>query len=173
MASSAARGPDTTPSPGSSAAAPVGLPGWGAVHHVGITVADLDRSVGYWERLLGVASRDRRTLQGPQLGTMVGYPGIRIEQCWVDLPAGGAIELLQYLDRDEPAYDPGTAHPGNVHVCLHVDDMDAAHAHAVACGAHPVSERPIDVAAGPRAGTRLAYLRDPDGVTLELVQPPR
>jgi catechol 2,3-dioxygenase-like lactoylglutathione lyase family enzyme len=35
-----------------------------------------------------------------------------------------------------------------------------------------VSEAPIDVAAGPRAGTRLAYLRDPDGVTLELVQPP-
>ena len=50
--------------------------------------------------------------------------------------------------------------------------MDAAHAHAVACGATAVSDRPIDVAAGPRAGTRLAYLRDPDGVTIELVQEP-
>jgi catechol 2,3-dioxygenase-like lactoylglutathione lyase family enzyme len=50
--------------------------------------------------------------------------------------------------------------------------MDAAHAHALACGATAVSERPIEVAAGPRAGTRLAYVRDPDGVTIELVQTP-
>ncbi len=131
------------------------------VHHVGITVDDLDRAVAFWERLVGVASRDRRVLQGPQLANMVGYGHVRIDSCWIDLPGGVALELLQYLGRDEAPYDPGTAHPGNVHVCLHVDDMDAAHAHAVACGATPVSERPIDVAEGPRAGTRLAYLRNP------------
>jgi catechol 2,3-dioxygenase-like lactoylglutathione lyase family enzyme len=146
---------------------------FGPVHHIGVTVADMDRAVAFWTSLLGAPSRDRALLHGPQLGTMVGYPGIHIESCWVDLPGGVALELLRYLDRDEAAYDPGTAHPGNVHVCLHVDDMDAAHAHAVACGATAVSERPIDVAAGPRAGTRLAYLRDPDGVTIELVQEPR
>jgi catechol 2,3-dioxygenase-like lactoylglutathione lyase family enzyme len=127
--------------------------GFGAVHHVGITVADMDRAVDFWTRL-------------------VGYPGIHIESCWVDLPGGVALELLRYLDRDDAPYDPGTAHPGNVHVCLDVEDMETAHAHAVACGATPVSEQPIEVAAGPRAGTRLAYLRDPDGVTIELVQRP-
>ena len=145
---------------------------FGPVHHVGITVSDLDRAVTFWEGLLGAAVRDRRLLQGPQLGTMVGYPGIHIESCWIDLPGAVALELLRYVDCDEPPYDPGTAHPGNVHVCLHVEDMDSAHAHAVACGATPVSERPIDVAVGPRAGARLAYLRDPDGVTIELVQDP-
>ncbi|CAA9218181.1 MAG: hypothetical protein AVDCRST_MAG76-630 [uncultured Acidimicrobiales bacterium] len=146
--------------------------GWGAIHHIGITVADLDRAIAFWEALLGTTSRDRRVLQGPQLGTMVGYAGIRIDSCWVDLPGGVALELLDYLDRDEPPYEPGTAHPGNVHVCLHVDDMDESHAHAVACGATPVSVGPIEVAAGPRAGSRIAYLRDPDGVTLELLQAP-
>ena len=142
------------------------------VHHVGISVADLDRSVAFWERLLGTPSRDRRVLEGPKLGIMVGYPGIRIDSCWVDLPGGVALELLQYLERDDAPYDPGTAHPGNVHVCFKVEDMDAAHSHAVACGARPVSDAPVDVPAGPNAGARLAYLRDPDGVTIELVQPP-
>lgn len=145
---------------------------FGPVHHVGVTVADLDRAVSFWARLLDASPRDRRVLEGPQLATMVGYPRIRIEVCWLDLPGGTALELLRYLDRDDAPYHPGTAHPGNVHVCLQVDDMDSAHAHAVACGARPVSERPIDVAAGPRAGARLAYLRDPDGVTIELVQEP-
>lgn len=160
-------------SPDPAAVGAATSPGWSAVHHVGITVIDLDRSVAFWERLLGATARDRRTLQGPQLATLVGYADIRIESCWMDLPGGVALELLQYLDRDEAPYHPGTAHPGNVHVCLAVEDMDAAHAHAVACGATPVSERPIDVAAGPRAGSRLAYLRQLDGATIELVQPPR
>ncbi|HEX3621710.1 MAG TPA: VOC family protein [Acidimicrobiales bacterium] len=158
-----------------SADDPVAAPApstFAGLHHVGVTVADLDRAVAFWERLSGATARDRAVLRGPQLGTMVGYPGVHIEACWVDLPGGLALELLRYLDRDDVPYDPGTAHPGNVHVCLQVSDMDVAHAHAVACGARPVSEQPIVVAAGPRAGARLAYLRDPDGVTIELVQEP-
>jgi catechol 2,3-dioxygenase-like lactoylglutathione lyase family enzyme len=143
-----------------------------AVDHVGVTVADLDRSIAFWERLLGIAGRDRDLLAGPRLGALLGYPaGLRIEACWIDLPGGGALELLQYLDRDEAPLPDGTAHPGNVHVCLRVDDMAAAHRHAVACGARPVGEGPIEVTAGPNAGMRVAYLRDPDGVTLELRQP--
>lgn len=144
-----------------------------AVHHVGITVADLTDAIAFWQRLLGTPPRDRRTLEGPQLGTLVGYSGVRIDSCWFDLPGDVALELLAYLDRPELPYDPGTAHPGNVHICLQVQDMIAAHAHAVSCGARPVSEAPIDVAQGPRAGTRVAYLRIPDGVTIELHQPPR
>jgi catechol 2,3-dioxygenase-like lactoylglutathione lyase family enzyme len=143
-----------------------------AVHHIGVSVADLPRSIAFWEGMLGVPGRDRRVLEGPQLGVLVGYPGVRIDSCWFDLPGGVALELLQYLDRDEAPYDPGTAHPGNVHVCLRVEDMAAAHAHAVACGGRPVSLAPIEIPRGPRAGTRVAYVRDPDGVTIELFQPP-
>jgi catechol 2,3-dioxygenase-like lactoylglutathione lyase family enzyme len=139
---------------------------------VGITVVDLERSIAFWEQLLTTTSRDRRVMEGPQVGVMVGYPGVHIDSCWIDLPGGVALELLQYLDRTDEPYDPGTAHPGNVHVCLQVADMDTMYAHALRCGARPVSERPIVVPAGPRAGTRLAYLRNPDGVTIELVQPP-
>lgn len=143
------------------------------VHHMGITVVELAASISFWQDLLGTPPRDRRTLEGPQLGTLVGYPGVRIDSCWFDLPGGVALELLQYLDRPEGPYEPGTAHPGNVHICLQVDDMERAHAHAVACGARPVSDAPIQVLHGPRAGTRVAYVRDPDGVTIELLQPGR
>ncbi len=143
------------------------------VHHVGVSVADLERSIAFWQRLLGAHGRDRRIREGPLLGILVGYPGVRVEQCWFDLPGGIALELLCYLDHSEAPYEPGTAHPGNVHVCLQVDDMSAAHAHAIACGASPVSAEPVKVPQGPRAGAQVAYLRDPDGVTIELFQPPR
>lgn len=149
------------------------MTGLRTVHHVGVSVADLDRAAAFWERLLGRPPRDRRTLDGPKLPGLVGYPQVRIESCWFDLPGGAALELLDYLEPAADAYDPGTPHPGNVHLCFEVADMRAAHAHAVACGAQPVSKTPIRVDAGPTAGTRIAYLRDPDGVTLELRQLPR
>ena len=144
-----------------------------AVDHVGISVADLDRSIAFWEGLLERPARDRRLLDGPGVGVLVGYPEVRIDSCWFDLPGGLQLELLQYLDRPEAPYDSGTAHPGNVHLCLQVGDMAAAHARAVACGARPVSADPIEVPRGPKAGTQIAYVRTPDGVTIELVAPPR
>lgn len=142
-----------------------------SLHHVGVSVVHLGRAIAFWEGMLGAPARDRRILEGPQLGVLVGYPGVRLDSCWFDLPGGVALELLQYLDRPEPPYDPGTAHPGNVHICLQVEDMDRAHARALACGATPVSATAIEIARGPKAGTRIAYVRNPDGVTIELVQP--
>jgi len=142
-----------------------------SVHHVGITVTDLERSIDFWTRLLGRPHRDRRILDGPRLGELLGYPAARIDSCWFDIPGGVALELLDYLEPHEDAYDPGNAHPGNVHVCLRVDDMSAAHARALSAGAVPVSPEPIEVKQGPRAGTKVAYVRDPDGVTIELLQP--
>jgi catechol 2,3-dioxygenase-like lactoylglutathione lyase family enzyme len=144
-----------------------------AVDHVGITVANLERAIGFWEHLLGVSARDREVLAGPRLGALLGYPaGIRIDCCWIDLPGGGALELLHYLDRDDAPYDGGTAHPGNVHLCLGVDDMAAALARAGAAGACRVGHGPVEVPAGPRAGMLIAYVRAPDGVTLEFRQLP-
>lgn len=165
----------------------------GAPHHVGITVADIERSAAFWERLVGAPTGATERLEGPGLARLVGYPGIRIDRRWVVLGEGVMLELLQYLDRAEAAHDPGTAHPGNVHICLKVSDMAEAHAHALGCGATAVGQGAttlgegdaavgerataagegwITVPAGPLAGARIAYLRDPDGVTIELFQPP-
>ncbi len=141
-------------------------------HHAGVTVRDLDRALAFWERFLGVAAHRRNVLDGPPVARLVGYAGARIERCWLHLPGGVELELVQYLDRDDEPYDEGTAHPGNVHLCVVVDEMRAAHAHAVSCGAVPVGDGPIDLAAGPYAGGRVAYVRNPDGITVELLELP-
>lgn len=144
-----------------------------ATHHIGITVTDLERSVRFWGALLDVTPGPVDQLRGPQLGRLVGYPAARVDRRWLVLPGGLNLELLQYLEPDADRYRPGTAHPGNVHVCLVVDDMETAHAHATACGAVPVTDGGwIEVPTGPKVGTRIAYLRDPDGVTIELFQHP-
>jgi lactoylglutathione lyase len=140
-------------------------------HHIGITVRDLDASERFWEELLGTKSVRRYTIEGAFIEEMSGYPGVVIRASQVNLPSGGYLELLCYDDHDE-AVDPETFNVGNVHVCLAVDDGAATIARAVELGAVPRSA-PVTVPSGANASAVTAYLRTPDGVTVEIFQPPQ
>jgi catechol 2,3-dioxygenase-like lactoylglutathione lyase family enzyme len=143
------------------------------VHHVGVSVADLDVALGFWEPFLGVEARWRTILERPYLGVHVGYPGVRIAAAFLDLPGGTVLELLDYQVDGKAELPEPTANPGSTHLCLEVSDARSAWERAVGCGARPiVPDGPVTVDGGPNEGARAAYLRIHDGVTLELFQPP-
>jgi glyoxylase I family protein len=146
----------------------------GRVHHIGLSVSDLDRALAFWERFLGIEARWQTVLERPYIAMHVGYPGVRIRAAFVDLPGGGILELLEYLEVERARLDEGSANPGHVHLCVAVPDAQRAFDRAVAYGARPVNPGgPIDVEAGPNEGARVSYLRvPPDWHTLELLQPP-
>ena len=144
------------------------------VHHIGITVANLETALAFWEKFLGRPARWTTILDRPYLSRVVGYPGVSIKAAFVDLPGGEVIELLDYHRvKDRAANPEATANPGNVHLCLAVSDAETAWRHALDCGARSVSgDGPADIDGGPNKGSKAGYLRIHDGVTLELFQPP-
>ena len=70
--------------------------------------------------------------------------------------------------------EPGTYRPGSPHVAFIVADLDRAwaalQADRVAWGLKFVSDGPVIVYHGPNAGGKAIYCRDPDGITIELVE---
>jgi catechol 2,3-dioxygenase-like lactoylglutathione lyase family enzyme len=70
-----------------------------------------------------------------------------------------------YTRTDVPVYSAEGQHDVTHHIALHVDDIDAARAHLVAAGATPRDEIATNA-----AGDKLAFLRDPHGLVLQLVQ---
>jgi len=145
------------------------------IHHIGISVSNLETALAFWKGFLGKPPRWTTILDSPYLSRVVGYPNASLKAAFIDLPGGSVIELLDYHQVAGRSANPeATANPGNMHLCLAVDDAATTWKHAVACGARPVSpEGPVDIQAGPNRGARAAYLRIHDGVTLELFQPPR
>jgi catechol 2,3-dioxygenase-like lactoylglutathione lyase family enzyme len=144
-----------------------------SVHHVGMSVSDLDAALRFWESFVGAKARWRTVLDRPYLGRHVGYPGVSIEAAFVDLPGGLVLELLEYDVAEKEPNPEETANPGNVHLCLCVEDAGAMWQRAVSLGARPVEpDGPVDVDGGPNRGARAAYLRIHDGITVELLQPP-
>jgi catechol 2,3-dioxygenase-like lactoylglutathione lyase family enzyme len=151
----------------------VSAPEGASVHHVGMSVADLDAALAFWEALVGTKARWRTVLDRPYLGRHVGYPGVRIDAAFVDLPGGLILELLEYQVDAKQTNPDATANPGNVHLCLRVDDAQSWWERAVELGARPlVPDGPVDVDGGPNIGARASYLRIHDGISLEFFQPP-
>ena len=60
---------------------------------------------------------------------------------------------------------------GHVHVALLVDDLDAV-LEKIAGSGWKAAGKPQTLKTGPNAGKRVVYVRDPDGTTIEFMQPP-
>ncbi len=139
--------------------------------HTGITVRDLDRALAFWRDTLGFKLTYRARREGTYAAEVTGVPGATIEIA-VLLAPGHKIELLHYTAPEgREAFRPRPCDLGAVHLAFDIDDLDAALAHLASAGWTAVGI-PQVIAEGARAGTRLVYVRDPDGTTLELMQPP-
>jgi catechol 2,3-dioxygenase-like lactoylglutathione lyase family enzyme len=141
------------------------------IDHVGFAVADLDRSVDWYTRFLGAPPTLRKVWDVDYIGEMLGYPGCRIECAFFVLPGDGELELIRFLDPPPATVDMETYNAGNGHLCIVVDDIHAEFAR-VSAFASLRSPAPIEIPWGPYRGGWACYLRDPDGITIQLMQHP-
>ncbi len=142
-----------------------------ALHHVGITVEDLDASVRFYHDVLGLpfANEPSPWFDGADLGPAVGVPGAVLRQ--VSLLLGDTIlELLEYMSPPSETTMPLTSNNrGASHVAFLVDDIEAKKAELEGQGIEFYS--PVNtVDEGVLAGWRWVYFSDPDGYPLELVE---
>lgn len=142
-----------------------------AADHTGITVSNLERSLEFWQNVLGFEFSHRAHQSGEMAEQITGVQGAELKLAVVKAPGGHKIELLEYLappDRKKDA-DLRPCDVGHVHVALIVDDLDAVLERIVASGWKAVGE-PQSLDSGPNAGKRVVYVRDPDGTTIEFMQ---
>lgn len=142
------------------------------LHHAGLTVADVERSLGFWRDALGMEVVLDQVRDDAYLGEVVGHPGADCRM--VHLAFGGAgarIELFEYrAPRAEPARVAQPAQAGFAHVCVRATGLRALLERLEAAGGRRVSD-PVEVTAGANRGALAVYVRDPDGHVLEVVQP--
>ena len=118
--------------------------------HTCYRVLDLDRSVDFYRRL-GFEELRRVPIRDEAINVFMGLPG-----------DGARLELTYNLGRDEP-YEIGT---GYGHIAVSVDDLDGALERLAAQGIDP-ERPPYRVREG---GSRICFVRDPDGYRIELIE---
>jgi len=119
------------------------------LHHIGVVVSDIERSVSFYTGLLQFTVSRRVDMEN---GTRLAF-----------LSAGDCtLELIQRQDGDVPA------EAGQVdHVCLAVDGIDALYEAVKAGGAKMLTPQ-VNTLSGGLAGIRNCFFEGPDGEKIEL-----
>jgi methylmalonyl-CoA/ethylmalonyl-CoA epimerase len=128
-----------------------------SIHHIAIAVRDLDAALDFYRDALGLELAERREV--PEEGVEIAF-----------LPAGeGEVELIRPLGEEgSVAYFLEKRGEGLHHVCLAVDDIDAAMERLRTAGAQVLSDEPRVNA----HGTRYVFVhpKSAHGVLLELYE---
>lgn len=143
------------------------------LHHTGYTVSSLDRSLAFYRDLLGCEVLATQEKQGGYLAAIVGYADAHVRMAHLRLPGDGhVIELFEYVAPDGARVDVQPRNVGASHLCFLVDDLPAVYEQLRSRGVDSFISPPVAVDTGINAGGYGLYLRDPDGITVELFQPP-
>ncbi len=139
--------------------------------HIGIQVRDVEQSTRFYEEHLGFERVARWSMSQPYVQKIVGYyPDVVLEIAMLTIPGTDVfLEILEYRNVEKTPVDPATANPGTGHFCLFCDNLDELYQSLVTKGVEFVSEVQTPVA-GPNKGGRIVYMKDPDGIRVELVQ---
>jgi lactoylglutathione lyase len=117
--------------------------------HTCYRIADIDRSVAFYTAL-GFEELRRMPIREEAINVFMGLPG-----------DGPRLELTYNFGVD--SYELGT---GYGHIAVTVDDLDATLARLAEQGIEP-ERPPYTVREG---GSRLCFVRDPDGYRIELIE---
>ena len=118
--------------------------------YVGIRVKDLEKSIDFYTKLLGMKVKDRSKMERTK-GEVVSLQG-----------EDGGFELeLNYYEKDSPFYTDYSVGEGLDHLAFGVEDLSKALEEAKSNGFRVVSEMKTNQ-------SRWAYIEDPNGIWIEL-----
>ena len=141
-----------------------------AFNHTSYTVGDMERAVRFWTEAMGFRAASVSEREGDWQEQVTGVAGARLRVAHL-YGHGFHLELIQYLDATPAtaSYPPDA--PGASHLCFEVDDIAAFAGRLLAAGA-TWQGRIAEVTHGVARGCHAAYMRDPAGILIELVQMP-
>jgi catechol 2,3-dioxygenase-like lactoylglutathione lyase family enzyme len=144
--------------------------------HVSFTVSNLEQSVQWYTAVLGLEYVRGQEQANQYTARLAGFPSVHLKVAQLRVPGLAVprsmhhIELVEYVTPRGEAIPLDTNRTGVGHWAFQVDDLHAEYARMKALGVHFKSE-PNHITAGVNKGGWAVYFSDPDGITLEMVQP--
>ena len=136
-----------------------------------LTIADTDKTIAFYRDLLGLQPTVGEAFNGDKLmADTAGTPGAQFRQSRVQVPGtSDAIRLIEFRGIDRKPLGARLQDPGMAMLQVIVRDVDALVATLKAGGASIVTVGGAPLDFGP---LRIAVVRDPNNLFLELIQRP-
>jgi lactoylglutathione lyase len=145
------------------------------VMHFSFTVGDIERSIDWYTRVLGLELVHRQRQENEYTRTLVGFPDAILEVAQFRIsgviPAYSThmLELVEYVRPRGARVELPTNQVGVAHLAFVVNDIHERHRRMVGAGVR-FQNAPVEITEGANKGGWSCYFHDPDGITLELLQ---
>jgi len=141
-------------------------------NHTSFTVSDLERSIAFLRDGLGFKVVSKAPRDPALVSRITGVEGADMMIAFLKAP-GHTLELIEYrAPASKGAVKARPCDTGFAHVAFNVDDAEAAVREVARYGVKPISP-PVAIDQGPNKGRKVVYLRDWDGITIELIEAAR
>jgi catechol 2,3-dioxygenase-like lactoylglutathione lyase family enzyme len=145
------------------------------VHHFSFSVTNIQRTIDFYTRVLGVKLQSQGRNKYETLGTALFGTRWGITQPHADLElavmniGGTRVEFIEYKDPKPQTYHKNPSIAGSAHLALQVDNIIETKRKLEEAGVEFHSPINTYLESG-KIEWKWCYFRDPDGIVLELVQ---
>jgi catechol 2,3-dioxygenase-like lactoylglutathione lyase family enzyme len=140
-------------------------------NHSSVTVSDLSNSIEFYAKFFGLEVISHAERPQEYTEKVTGIDG-----CYLKIAHlrgfGHILELIEYVGSTKKCNRSESDNIGAGHICFNVDDLQAMVEQFTNLGVD-VLGNPIRIPAGINKGGLVVYISDPDGIIVELIEPPR
>ena len=140
-------------------------------HHHGFTVSDLEKSVDFYTKMLGLETvriTERSNL--PAYDHILGFDNVHLMMALLKHPTTDfLLELFQYQNPPVTKRELRNDFVGSSHIAFQVENIDAMY-EAICASGYGAINSPIDIIRDGKKVARAIYALDPDGISVELFQ---
>lgn len=146
--------------------------------HVSFTVRNLEAAVEWYTNVLGLEYVRGQVQHNEYTAKLVGFPGAHLKVAQLRVPGQTIpishhhIELVEYVHPRGEDIPLDTNRTGVGHWAFVVDYIHAEFERLKTLGVKFKADAPVAIEHGVNKGGYTIYFTDPDGITLELLQPP-
>jgi catechol 2,3-dioxygenase-like lactoylglutathione lyase family enzyme len=136
--------------------------------HVGIVVKDLVKTTDFWTNLIGFKPHIDAIEQSPYIDELLGIPNPGLRTVKLIDENGFVIELLAFANYPAKVIWEGSlATTGLTHIALTVDDLESLTTKLKENNYKFISE----IKKSPNGAAKVVFVKGPEGLMLELVEP--
>ena len=138
-----------------------------AIRHVGLVVADLDKSLQFWCDTMGFVISIQMEEAGPHIDAIMGLKDVKVSTVKLADCNGNLLELLHFHSHPDKLQWEGSPYStGFTHIALTVKNLNETLAKLRSFGCSVPAEPQLS----PDGNVKVTYASGPEGVILELVE---
>ena len=136
------------------------------LRHAGIVVSDINRSLNFYNNILGLKVIKDVIEVGPFIDSIQGLKNVRVNTIKMVTEDGGMIELLHFHSHPEEPKERPFPEIGVSHVAFAVDNLEDEYKRLLKHNIKFICKPMVS----PDGFAKVTFCRDPDGTLIELVE---